>query len=212
MLCPSTKCTFWLWQKGGEVYNCIFKGEKRLYKKRETQKYGAHIKGEFISNALNYLIILWMNAWYHWGRAKLKLVSKLNYLMLLLRGSICDMPYPKRKGEWIKERGRELISEHLDPSTFKNSVYHISEHAHIRSISLYMQFLKKWSMFCHHQKGRDCWLQDDFDDNNTLSLLTDICLSYMFCRKFSKSFISSTILVQMSMYFRHLVKKNPTHI
>ena len=25
-----------------------------------------------------------------------------------------------KKGEKIKERGRELISEHLDPSTFKN--------------------------------------------------------------------------------------------
>ena len=51
MLCPSTKCTFWLWQKGGEIYNCIIEGKKRLYKKGEIQKYGAHIKGEFISKA-----------------------------------------------------------------------------------------------------------------------------------------------------------------
>ena len=51
MLYPCTKYTFWLWQKREEIYNCIFKGEKRLYKKGEIQKYGAHIKGEFISKA-----------------------------------------------------------------------------------------------------------------------------------------------------------------
>ena len=51
MLYPYTKYTFWLWQKGGDIYNCIIKEEKRLYKKGEIQKYGAHIKGEFISKA-----------------------------------------------------------------------------------------------------------------------------------------------------------------
>ena len=54
------------------------------------------IKGEFISNALNYLIILWMNAWYHWGGAK------LNYSMLIDKGE--QMWYAISK----KERGREL--------------------------------------------------------------------------------------------------------
>ena len=44
------------YDKKGEIYNCIIKGEKRFYKNMEltlNERMKNIIKGEFISNALN---------------------------------------------------------------------------------------------------------------------------------------------------------------
>ena len=42
----------------------------------------------------------------------------------------------------------------------------------------------KWSMFYHHQKGSDCWLQGGFDDNKITKyifmMITNIWMSYKF--------------------------------
>ena len=88
-----------------------------------------------------------------------------------------------------------------------NSLKHVNIHSNLYIHAIYF----KRSMFCHHQKGGDCWLKNDFDDNNALSLLTfgQVCG----CVGMTQSItLNLQFQCQSLCNFKLVVKKNPSYV
>ena len=91
------------------------------------------------------------------------LIPQFNYAMIKGKNLINQL-----KEDSMKTRKEcKIFDMNYISSVFNNINDLLLKACALHLTQFFIHAIFIWSMFCHHQKERDCWLQDDFDDNET---------------------------------------------